>query len=155
MKKMVIKNNILFSSNSEEVNLDYLKNILETTRLDDLIKNNVNGIETYVGEKGTKLSGGQKQRIGIARALYRNAKVIIFDEATSSLDGQSEMDVSDAIKELKGSVTVLMIAHRLSTVRNADKVVYLEGGKVLAIGSFQEVRNQIPEFDTQAQLMGL
>ena len=113
------------------------------------------GINTHVGDRGTKLSGGQRQRLGIARALFTNPKLLILDEATSSLDGQTEFDINESIQALKGSTTVLMIAHRLSTVRNADLVVYLEKGKLLASGTFTEVRNLIPDFDKQAKLMGL
>jgi ABC-type multidrug transport system fused ATPase/permease subunit len=113
------------------------------------------GINTHVGDRGTKLSGGQRQRLGIARALFTNPKLLILDEATSSLDGQTEFDINESIQALKGSTTVLMIAHRLSTVRNADLVVYLERGKLLASGTFTEVRNLIPDFDKQAKLMGL
>ena len=80
---------------------------------------------------------------------------MVLDEATSSLDGQTESDISNAIQQLKGDVTVVMIAHRLSTVRNADKVVYMEAGKIMAVGSFDEVRTQVPDFDSQASLMGL
>ena len=78
-----------------------------------------------------------------------------MDEATSSLDGQTEADISDAIQSLKGSVTVVMIAHRLSTVRNADHVLYMDGGKLVAQGTFEEVRSQVSDFDKQAKLMGL
>jgi ABC-type multidrug transport system fused ATPase/permease subunit len=80
---------------------------------------------------------------------------LVLDEATSSLDGQSEMDVSEAIRGLKRSVTVVMIAHRLSTVRDADQVIYMEKGKILARGTFEEVRSAVPDFDSQAKLMGL
>jgi ABC-type multidrug transport system fused ATPase/permease subunit len=82
-------------------------------------------------------------------------KLLVLDGATSALDSQSEIDVSDAIRGLKGSVTVVMIAHRLSTVRNADQVIYLEKGKIVARGTFDEVRNDVPNFDSQAKLMGL
>ena len=108
-----------------------------------------------MGERGTRISGGQKQRLGIARAMFTMPKLLVLDEATSSLDGQTESDIADAIQALKGIVTVVMIAHRLSTVREADKVIYLDHGKILAVGSFQEVRSKVPEFDRQAQLMGL
>jgi ABC-type multidrug transport system fused ATPase/permease subunit len=80
---------------------------------------------------------------------------LVLDEATSSLDGQTEADLSGAIDALQGSVTVVMIAHRLSTVRNADQVIYVDNGKILARGSFEQVRETVPDFDRQAQLMGL
>jgi ABC-type bacteriocin/lantibiotic exporter with double-glycine peptidase domain len=114
-----------------------------------------NGIETNVGEQGAKLSGGQRQRLGIARAMYTKPKLLVLDEATSSLDGQTEFEIARSIQSLKEQVTVVMIAHRLSTVREADQVIYLEGGKILAAGTFEEVRNAVPNFDRQASLMGL
>ena len=79
----------------------------------------------------------------------------MLDEATSALDGQTESDISDAIQALKGSVTVVMIAHRLSTVRNSDQVIYMDKGKIVSKGNFEEVRKAVPDFDHQAQLMGL
>jgi ABC-type bacteriocin/lantibiotic exporter with double-glycine peptidase domain len=112
-------------------------------------------MDTIVGERGAKLSGGQRQRVGIARALYTNPKLLVLDEATSALDGQTEADVSNAIQTLKGQVTVILIAHRLSTARHADKVYYLEKGQIIAHGSFDEVRRMVPDFDSQARLMGL
>jgi len=87
--------------------------------------------------------------------MFTRPKLLVLDEATSSLDGQTEADISDAIQQLKGSVTVVMIAHRLSTVRNADQVIFMDNGKILARGSFEEVRMAIPDFDKQAKLMGL
>jgi len=113
------------------------------------------GIDTQVGERGTKISGGQRQRLGIARAMFTKPRLLVLDEATSALDGETEANISDAITSLKGTVTVVMIAHRLSTVRYADLVVYLQDGKVLAKGTFEEVRASVPDFDRQAQLMGL
>jgi ABC-type bacteriocin/lantibiotic exporter with double-glycine peptidase domain len=101
------------------------------------------------------MSGGQRQRLGIARALFTKPKLLVLDEATSSLDGETEANVSAAIRTLKGEVTVILIAHRLSTVREADQVVYLEDGKILATGTFDEVRAAVPNFDRQASLMGL
>jgi ABC-type bacteriocin/lantibiotic exporter with double-glycine peptidase domain len=113
------------------------------------------GIETQVGERGAKISGGQRQRLGIARAMFTKPHVLVLDEATSALDSETEETISGGIHALKGSTTVVMIAHRLSTVRNADIVVYMSEGKVLAIGSFEEVRRNVPDFDRQAKLMGL
>ena len=114
-----------------------------------------NGIDSQVGEHGTKISGGQRQRLGIARAMFTNPKLLVLDEATSSLDGVTEAAISEAVLGMKGSVTVIMIAHRLSTVRNADLVIYMESGKIIASGPFESVRNQVPDFDYQAKLMGL
>ena len=119
-----------------------------------LFENNLS-LDSDVGEAGSKLSGGQKQRLGIARALYLKPKLIVLDEATSSLDGQTESDLSEAIYNLRGQVTVVLIAHRLSTVKKSDKIIYIEGGKILTIGSFEEVKSKVPNFQTQAALMGL
>jgi ABC-type multidrug transport system fused ATPase/permease subunit len=132
--------------------------INETLELSDLF-NDVSqlpkGIDTYVGESGSQLSGGQRQRLGIARALFSNPLLIVLDESTSSLDSQTELRISQSILSLKGSKTVVLIAHRLSTVRNADQIFYLEKGEILASGTFEEVRLRVPQFDQQAKLLGL
>jgi ABC-type multidrug transport system fused ATPase/permease subunit len=133
---------------------DYVHEALQLAQLTELIKTLPSGLDTNVGERGAKLSGGQRQRLGIARALFTNPKLLVLDEATSSLDGQTESDISEAIRSLHGQVTVVLIAHRLSTVRTADQVLYLSNGKILARGSFDEVRNTVPEFEKQSQLMG-
>lgn len=112
-------------------------------------------LESRVGERGTKLSGGQRQRLGIARALFTKPRLLVLDEATSSLDGQTEAAVAQAIQKLRGETTVVTIAHRLSTVRAADHVIYMEAGKILAMGTFDAVRAEVPDFDSQAKLMGL
>jgi ABC-type multidrug transport system fused ATPase/permease subunit len=112
-------------------------------------------LDTKVGERGSNLSGGQRQRLGIARALFTMPKLLVLDEATSSLDGQTEAALAAAISTLKGKTTVITIAHRLSTVRASDRVVYMQEGMILAIGTFEEVRGAIPDFDKQAKLMGL
>ena len=113
------------------------------------------GLNTMVGENGTKLSGGQRQRLGIARALTTSPRLLVLDEATSALDSETESELTESIQALKGSSTIIMIAHRLSTVRQANKVVYLSEGKIQAVGTFEEVRSRVPNFDNQAKLMGL
>jgi ABC-type multidrug transport system fused ATPase/permease subunit len=123
--------------------------------LGDVVNELPNGIDTEIGERGIKLSGGQRQRLGIARALFSKPQLLVLDEATSSLDSETELRISKAIQNLKGKVTVVIIAHRLSTVRKADHVYYLEDGKIKAFGSFEEVRKISPEFDKQAKLLGL
>ena len=128
---------------------------LDAARLDQLVSETPGGVDARVGERGNNLSGGQKQRLGIARALYTNPKLLVLDESTSALDGQVESEITESIANLKGQVTLVMIAHRLSTIMGADKVVYMEEGKVLAVGKFDEVRKQIKDFDSQATLMGL
>jgi ABC-type multidrug transport system fused ATPase/permease subunit len=128
---------------------------LELAQLADFVRGLPSGLESRVGDRGTKISGGQRQRLGIARAMFTQPKLLVLDEATSSLDGETESNISDSIRLLHGKVTVVMIAHRLSTVRNADRVVYMCDGMIQAEGSFEEVRSMIPEFDRQAVLMGL
>jgi ABC-type bacteriocin/lantibiotic exporter with double-glycine peptidase domain len=108
-----------------------------------------------VGERGTKISGGQRQRLGIARAMFTNPSLLVLDESTSALDGETELKVSDAFKDLCQSTTVILIAHRLSTVKDVAMVVYMNCGKIGAVGKFEEVRNKVPDFDRQAQLMGM
>ena len=148
----------------ENVSLGFPKEIVDPSLIQEAINmaqlgEFVNGLEkgmsSPTGERGAQLSGGQRQRLGIARALFTKPKLLVLDEATSALDGQTESDISDALMELKGNVTLVMIAHRLSTVRNADVVVYMDEGKIIAQGSFDEVRSVVPNFDSQARLMGL
>ena len=134
---------------------DLVLNALRVAGLDNFVQSLKDGIDTVVGERGTKISGGQRQRLGIARAMFTKPALLVLDEATSALDGETELQVSDAIRTLRGSTTVILIAHRLSTVRDADKVVYMADGRIIASGTFEEVRTQVPDFDRQAVLMGL
>ena len=150
-----IRENVSQGYSSSQASEDLVNEALAVARLDSFVKSLPNGIETYVGERGTRLSGGQRQRLGIARAMFTNPKLLVLDEATSSLDAETEESLSSAIKSLKGKTTVVLIAHRLSTVRNVDLVVYLSEGKVQAVGSFEEVRRLVPNFDKQAKIMGL
>jgi ABC-type multidrug transport system fused ATPase/permease subunit len=149
------RENIEIGLSKDETSTVALNAAIASSHLDNLVKELPNGLSTIIGEAGFQISGGQKQRLGLARAFYTNPKIIILDEATSALDSETEKEVSDSLNSIKGQVTVIVIAHRLSTVRNADQVVYLERGKVLATGTFEEVRTLVPDFDQQAKLMGL
>ena len=135
--------------------INAVKKAISLAQLDELVESLPNGLNTIVGERGIRLSGGQRQRIGIARALLTSPKLLVLDEATSSLDGSTELDISEAINSLKGDVTTILIAHRLSTVKNADKVAYMSDGKILAVGSFDHIKREIPDFEKQAAIMGL
>jgi ABC-type branched-subunit amino acid transport system ATPase component len=150
-----IKSNIAMGFPEYEQIESYVLDALKIAQLESLFAQRNFDLNEQVGESGYKLSGGQRQRIGIARALYLKPKLIVLDEATSSLDGKTESDISNAIFSLKGKVTVILIAHRLSTVMNADKIVYMEEGKILAVGKFDQIRKQIPNFDSQASLTGI
>jgi len=102
-----------------------------------------------------QFSGGEIQRLGLARALYRNPGILFLDEATSALDAKTEDEVNKSLDELRGSITIVLIAHRLSTVKTADKIIYLEKGQVIAEGTFNELRGSVPNFEKAVSLMGL
>lgn len=150
-----IRHNVALGFPVADIEDNQIMSAIEDSALGDFLATLPNGLDTEVGEGGAKLSGGQRQRLGIARALYTNPKLLVLDEATSALDGETESLITESIQKLKGKVTVVLIAHRLSTVRNADVVVYMHDGQVQATGTFEEVRKQIPNFDYQAKLMGL
>lgn len=120
-----------------------------------LIEAREGGIDSRIGERGLSLSGGQRQRMGIARALYTDPLVLVMDEATSALDTATEAAVTRAIDELRGSVTTITVAHRLSTIRNADIVFFMRDGEVVAAGTFEQVVAAEPDFALQAALAGL
>ena len=150
-----IRENVALGFPAELATDKLVTRALKVANLDIFVNNLPNGLDTQVGERGTSISGGQRQRLGIARAMFTQPSVLVLDEATSSLDGDIEANISDAIHALQGLTTVIMIAHRLSTVRNANIVVYLAEGKIKAHGTFEEVRDKVPDFDRQAKLMGL
>jgi ATP-binding cassette subfamily C protein len=136
---------------SDELILQKLKiaNLLE------LVESLPEGLDSLVGESGSKLSGGQRQRLGIARALATSPRLLVLDEATSALDGESENQITTSLRKLAGETTIILIAHRLSSVRVSDRVIYLDKGKVKGVGTFEEIKNSVPDFATQANLMGL
>lgn len=149
-----IKKNVALSA-SFEIEDEQVISALERAYLLEDVLRMPNQLSENVGERGTRLSGGQRQRLGIARALFTNPEIIIFDEATSSLDPIAEKAVTDAIYGTKGKITLIVIAHRLSTVQKADVVILLEKGKIVAKGTFDEVRAIAPKFDQQAKLVNL
>jgi ATP-binding cassette subfamily C protein len=150
-----LRENLAFGLKKMNLGDDCLLEVLEKVNLLDFVKTLEFGLDTKLGSTGVGMSAGQLQRIGIARALTSNPRILVMDEATSSLDGQNERSISDAISNLKGELTLVTIAHRLSTIRLVDRVFYLDKGEIKAIGTFDEVRKAIPDFDSQASLMGL
>lgn len=136
-----VYNNIAFGL-SREVSEDEVIDALKRANAYEFVQELSDGIHTNIGNNGSKLSGGQRQRISIARALLKNAPVLIFDEATSALDNESERVVQQALESLTESCTTIVIAHRLSTVENADKIVVMDGGKVVESGKHQELLEQ-------------
>lgn len=150
-----IRQNVCLGYSSSEVEEDDIWQALEVSQLAEFIRELPGGIDTPVGDRGTKLSGGQRQRLGIARAMFTKPKLLVLDEATSSLDGTTEASIAEAVHNLKGGVTIVMIAHRLSTVKESDIIHYLAKGRLEMSGTFDELRTNIPEFDKQAQLMGM
>lgn len=150
-----IRENVALGYPAKAATDELVMSALKVAHLDQFVLNLPEGLDTQVGERGAKISGGQRQRLGIARAMFTRPHLLVLDEATSSLDGETEASISEAIHELRGSTTVVLIAHRLSTVRNADIVVYLDEGRIMAKGTFNEVRNAVLDFDRQAKLMGL
>ena len=137
-----IEENIAFGVSKDKIDHQRVRKAAQQAQIAQLIEQWQEGYQTFVGEGGVRLSGGQRQRIGIARALYKKASVLIFDEATSALDNETEREVMEAIKDLGGEMTVLIIAHRLTTLRNCDKVVKLGNNYALSVGSYQEMVNK-------------
>ncbi len=139
----------------DDVDLARVEEAARRAQLWQLIEQRADGLNARVGERGLSLSGGQRQRLGIARALYSNPVVLVLDEATSALDTKTEADVAAAIRELRGDVTVIAVAHRLSTIKDSDVILFMQDGTTAAHGTFEEVVNASPEFAAQARLAGL
>ena len=144
--------NIAFGIDPKEMNLKAIKRASKIANLHKFIMNELpKKYQTIIGERGVRLSGGQRQRIGIARALYHNPKILILDEATSALDNQTEKAVMDAVNNLNKSITIILIAHRLSTVKKCDKIFILENGKIKNQGTFKELIKINKDFRLNAQ----
>jgi len=138
--------NIAFGIPDKEVDQKKLDSAIEAAQLGDLIKRLPRGLKTRVGERGVRLSGGQRQRVTIARALYNNPQILVMDEATSALDNITEKFVIEAIERLRGDRTIIMIAHRLTTVQNCDIIYLMEEGKIVAKGTYDELMESSHEF---------
>jgi ABC-type multidrug transport system fused ATPase/permease subunit len=138
-----LRTNIIFDQPADD---ELLADVVRRAQLRDLVASLPEGLDTEVGERGARLSGGQRQRIGIARALYRRPEVLFLDEATSALDNETERRLTETVESLKGSMTIIIVAHRLSTVRNVDELIFMSSGRVASTGSFEEVTADSPEF---------
>ena len=134
-----IAENIAFGIPKNEIDFNQIHKALTLAHLNDLIESLEKGVHTKVGERGIQLSGGQRQRIGIARALYHKAEVLVFDEATSSLDGITEKMIMEAIHDFSGKKSIILIAHRLKTVQKCDKIFFIDKGKVVDNGTYEEL----------------
>jgi len=147
----IIKRNVAFGVLDKDIDEDKVWNALRVAQLEDFVKSLPDGLNAKVGEHGARVSGGQRQRIGIARALYHDPEVLVMDEATAALDNETEKAFMESIDSLSGKKTIVLIAHRLSTVQNCDKIFYLSKGKLVASGTYPELMEKSPEFKKMAE----
>lgn len=145
--------NIAFGVPAEAIDMEKVKRAARQAQIADFIEKSPEGYQAYVGERGVRLSGGQRQRIGIARALYKQASVLVLDEATSALDNATEQLVVDAMGALNSDLTILFVAHRLTTVRHCDLIVELEHGRVVAQGTYEQLLECSPSFRRMARVI--
>lgn len=141
-----IRNNIAFGQLREEINEARVGAVVEQAQLSGMVARLPEGLNTVIGDRGARLSGGQRQRIGIARALYRDPPILVLDEATSALDNETEWEITQAIRSFSGRKTVVIIAHRLSTVAHCDQIVFMVEGCVRAMGSYDGLMRDCEEF---------
>ncbi len=141
-----VEANIAFGRVSKEVDYEQIWQALALANIDEFVRNLQEGLETQVGDRGVRLSGGQRQRLAIARALYQNPQILVLDEATSSLDQIAEDEIRKALKKLRSKITVVMIAHRITTVQECDELLFLVEGRLKASGSYEDLMDSYPEF---------
>ncbi len=150
-----VRRNVTLGFPETSVPDDIVWEALALANLDAMVMQLPSGLDCVVGERGTSLSGGQRQRLGIARALLTRPKLLVLDEATSALDADTEHSVATALIQMNSQTTRIVVAHRLAAIRNADRLAYIEGGRLRAAGTFDEVRRAMPDFARQAQILGL
>jgi len=155
IENSTVKENICLGFNPESVSDDLVWQALQLADLSDFVKGLDGQLSYRISDAGKNLSGGQRQRLGIARAILTKPKIVIFDEATSALDAETENRVSESILKLTGECTVIFIAHRLSVVRGADMIYYIDKGKIVNQGTFEELRSINADFNNQANFMGI
>ena len=150
---MSIKDNLKMAK--EDATDEEIDKAIEDSFLKEFVDSLPNGLDTIVGESGIKLSGGQKQRLAIARALLRKTSIIIFDESTSSLDNLAQEHIKKCIDNLKGKSTIVIVAHRLSTIKNVDNIFFLENGKIVDEGTFDRLCKKNKEFERLFEIENL
>ena len=147
-----IQGNVAFGLDQNNIDEKKIWEALTLAQLDGFVRELPNGLNTIVGENGTRLSGGQKQRIGIARALYHEPQVLVLDEATSALDNKTERDFMKAIENLSGKKTIISVAHRLTTVKSCNTIFFLDNGHLSDSGTYESLLEKNPKFREMAQL---
>jgi len=147
--------NICLGIDLLEIDFTSVQKVIVQSQLRDVIEHLEDGIHTKVGDGGLALSGGQKQRVGLARALYQDPTILIMDEATSALDAATEFEVMSALENLSANTTIVMIAHRLSSIRNFPRIIYMEDGEIVGDGSLKTLRNELPIFSEQLKFSGI
>ena len=147
-----VRNNVAFGIQSKSINEEKVWVALRLAQLDSFVKELPNGLDTLIGENGVRFSGGQRQRIGIARALYHDPQVLIMDEATAALDSETERAFIKSIENLSGERTIILIAHRITTVINCDIIFFLRQGRMIASGTYDFLLSKNTEFRQMAQV---
>ncbi|MCT7974874.1 ABC transporter ATP-binding protein [Laspinema olomoucense] len=150
-----LRNNIAFGIPEKEINEDGIESAVKSAQLTELVASLPEGLDTLVGERGVRLSGGQRQRVGIARALYHNPEILVMDEATAALDNQTEAGVMEAVEKLSGEKTLIMIAHRLSTVKNCDRLYFMSQGQIIDSGTYEDLCQRNQDFQQMVQRIPL
>jgi len=146
-----VRENVAFGYHRNDIDDARVWRALEVAALADIVRSRKDGLDAMLGEEGVTLSGGQRQRLSIARALYRDPEILVFDEATAALDNITEAEVSAAIGAVRGEKTVVVIAHRLATIRGCDEIHYMEDGRVLASGTYDGLEKHCPPFRQMAR----